>query len=1436
MVCFDSNCRDITATRLPFVYTPPITSAAFDSEDSSAITFSYVGLGPTALKKGTFTYRYAVFLNSMAGYDYAVEKTACTFPQAGKMLCVHPKQKKSALYAILSYEGIPFGDTWYWLGMERSFVSDNLTLAVTRFNANGEDGNITATVEIRDADGELYTDSANVFANWARNDNDAALIFDGTMQNCWNNRSVLETGPCLVRIARNKFVQPQVTTKTGVASFQLRELSGTSVPMYIIFCIGANPPVCIDEPIPDTVTWDPCGGGCFSEYDAEVMSFPSATGFETPMAFSVDSAVDLWDHGFPSYPRCWSVERGIEIACNYRDTIPDVIIFEYVHSYLTAAKSSTETEMSVVFPASAPQGAYRIVLVIPGYLYEVGTVFVGQSSCVLAPQGDITAPPSLMVGEPLRMSVHVQCGNTPAVGAVVVATVDTDTSDCEATECGVLQTAGARSPTNVNGTASFYLVPTAIMPNQTMWISFHVPIFDPLRAAVEASHELGNSTSALDEELMDRAERLFALATSRVRSREPYLRIGPIRIANDVLAVEIVAQPEMKCTLEKEEGAASSESEGSEKEEECVFKRFPSVRVLGANRTALANKLVSVLLYSTMDTWNAVKKKTLDCEHCSTGVFTDANGIAKFADTKLLSPDPGEYYLRFFCQGVGSMPTESVVVESEEDEQIEAAQEHSETAAYLLILALLPILWANTPHTHVVSLILAFVIVAVFVCTSPVVINAIPIVKRTPLLLLQVILLYVVAALAAVILAVLTFFKIAGMRGCAWARCVDDEARIVRSYRYVYYLLHARAKPRHEAFVEETEEEEGKFRKKLARTLTGGLQKKVEDTPLEQLGENIAEIIEGEGEPLDPATYEAKIEPPPAELQPNLPTRLVIVIAFTSSLTVLAVYASLYILNAAATFMSIVVAYVESLPELTEADNKRFREAIRGGIEFVITVFPSSGGLAVLRQAYPLIDRVNLTQLLNWISRIANAVNERLMLFGIISIIAGVLAVVLTIILVIRATKVLQVQFRKGKMRGEETELEDADEYLGLHCVNIMLTFFFGMLVCGSLLTLGAYVYYHFTAIVKDNLALLAAIGVLGGAEILIGKSLALLVTAGMHVSTPGLYLIWALFGGVLSIFEAIPATLLRLIKYLVSFGFLFARFDLNVIPTTSVIEDKAHIGYMSLLAVDHTYNNGIVLSFVAFLLAKKEVSALSAPRPLSAMGSSCRFPNLKNMVRTVLAVQEGVVSPRPVSEASGMQCVTDFFLPKLDQPISLDNVCVPAPPKTSASHELAAKRWHLWVMLVRNPSLCCHRKHRLLRAEEGETEEHEEEHHSSNGHREKHGDPPKKAEGQPKHGQQKKMDEQPSTPKMDEQPTAPKMEEQPNEPTEKAEGQPKHGQQKKMDEQPSTPKMEDQPAAPKKMEEQPSEPPKQMDEQPNGHQKKVEGVASTVEIEADSI
>ena len=87
---------------------------------------------------------------------------------------------------------------------------------------------------------------------------------------------------------------------------------------------------------------------------------------------------------------------------------------------------------------------------------------------------------------------------------------------------------------------------------------------------------------------------------------------------------------------------------------------------------------------------------------------------------------------------------------------------------------------------------------------------------------------------------------------------------------------------------------------------------------------------------------------------PNLPSRLLVVIAFTVSLTVLAIYASVYILHSTATFMSIVVAFVESMPELSEADNKRFREAIRGGIEFVITVFPSSGGLVVDAAALPI--------------------------------------------------------------------------------------------------------------------------------------------------------------------------------------------------------------------------------------------------------------------------------------------------------------------------------------------------------------------------------------------------------------------------------------------------------------------------------------------------
>ena len=184
----------------------------------------------------------------------------------------------------------------------------------------------------------------------------------------------------------------------------------------------------------------------------------------------------------------------------------------------------------------------------------------------------------------------------------------------------------------------------------------------------------------------------------------------------------------------------------------------------------------------------------------------------------------------------------------------------------------------------------------------------------------------------------------------------------------------------------------------------------------------------------------------------------------------------------------------------------------------------------------------------------------------------------------------------------------------------------------------------------------------------------------------------WTLFGGVLSVFQGLPVTALRLIKYIMSFGFLFARFDLKIIPSTTLIRDKAYVGYVSLVAVEHTYNNSIVLTFVAFLLAKREVAALTAPRPLSSMGHSCTFPHLKNMVRTVLAVHSGAVAPRPTCQQSRLQWATDFFVPKLDQPIALDSVKV-LREETSPSHERATKRWHLRVLLVRNPSLQRHRK-----------------------------------------------------------------------------------------------------------------------------------------------
>ena len=84
MVCFDTNCRDITMIRLPFVYLSPIT-AAYVTDDASvdAMRFTYVGLPQSALLNGFFSYRYAMFLTSMEGYDYTWEKTKCVFPKGG---------------------------------------------------------------------------------------------------------------------------------------------------------------------------------------------------------------------------------------------------------------------------------------------------------------------------------------------------------------------------------------------------------------------------------------------------------------------------------------------------------------------------------------------------------------------------------------------------------------------------------------------------------------------------------------------------------------------------------------------------------------------------------------------------------------------------------------------------------------------------------------------------------------------------------------------------------------------------------------------------------------------------------------------------------------------------------------------------------------------------------------------------------------------------------------------------------------------------------------------------------------------------------------------------------------------------------------------------------------------------------------------------------
>jgi hypothetical protein len=599
-------------------------------------------------------------------------------------------------------------------------------------------------------------------------------------------------------------------------------------------------------------------------------------------------------------------------------------------------------------------------------------------------------------------------------------------------------------------------------------------------------------------------------------------------------------------------------------------------------------------------------------------------------------------------------------------------------------------------------------------------------VQSEPLLQVQIALLIAAAALVAVMLG---FFAIAIQKKNSWHtvhQIVEGEGRMLRCYRYANYALKRETMSIDEEIKEVVEEQEKALRKRATKGICEGIEHKLKSA--EVLAENIKEMIGGAWEPIDVTAFAPKpkkMEPEFAHLEQEVPPRFLIVVAFCVSITVILVYLALYFVAALSKFAKSAAVYLPPENPLDPTSNALLQDTLIQSVSMVAELVPSSQ-FTSLEGFKPLVRELNFVTIVNALATFVKNVAPIIEPLGIAATAVGVLSVLFTLVLVTRTIRDLQRELRQGVRHLDEAELEEADEYVGVHVIGIVLTFFMGFLCVIVVYAAVVLIYYNLGFLWGGCRNAVLCIGGVALFELIAGKTVALLCHKGLYFTAPRLYMVWSAVAGVLSLFGAVPVIIKRYAQALISMIFLFARYDLRLFPTTLVTEDLAHTRLMSMLVVDHHHNNAIVLTFVGYLLFGKEMRSFvgNGKRVVSVRdcGRSSPFPQIRTMIRVVAAVSCGATSGKcsaPRTLPNVWYCkLLRFVCPYTDVVEDVTRTFEPSEVYPAAcstvARRRAVQRWNLAVLLVLNPSLCRLRKHALPRlcgyhyVEESEEEDEE--------------------------------------------------------------------------------------------------------------------------------
>jgi hypothetical protein len=735
------GCTGGVVSWLSFVYTTPFTSldaVSLNQYKYKSALGGYGRTGPPPTGGGLMTFGTAMGGGSYDNVRYVdfwrCSLTADSTTDSGTIECDRnfiPMYRSSGYF-------IQFDGAWYqtrsmFTAMARRprpcsavFVSDTLV----QQNTGWQSSNVVAWDVAVGLDSSLMTSECEQLLEDFNVDDAVFYIvavptnkyvegmtaLEVEQYNCWVNADGIMSGwPCLASLAwvggtvSAPVFQVVGNQSTSVTFVDIAQTTGSFMLLYYAPILNATGVLNNGQPI----TQQPVQGVTVFDANSLVVTSPPpySVSYQQRFGFTVDTNSAFWARiGLLATVQCYVGGTKIPVRFQIDIMMNEEYAWTYAAPGLFISADGVLAVSGIWFDSTVPAGPIDIFVGLPDgssspTLSQVGTVNLGTQSCFVALlPGSRGAPPQLRVDQLFEAFALVTCGGLPAPNLGVKASISSTDFGCVGPQCGVLRGAGSFGITNGTGIVQLQLVVTSIAPNSTFYITLTNINYDTEGANVQVTAVQGRAAPRITTTGV--ASRLFSTAEAGLEFRNAQsLRLGPILAATFVSGVEIVEQPEVECSLTREMTAAECEP----------MKGSASVKVYGADGKALPSAFVSYLVFLAEDLRTPVAGTVIDCEEasCAVGVLTDAEGEAAFPKLKFQGTNAGAYCMIFFAHGTASAASNIIKVEAQ-DSDVNEMKDQAERAAFVLVVALMPVLIANTTYRSKYFVAAAFLMAVAF--------------------------------------------------------------------------------------------------------------------------------------------------------------------------------------------------------------------------------------------------------------------------------------------------------------------------------------------------------------------------------------------------------------------------------------------------------------------------------------------------------------------------------------------------------------------------------------------------------------------------------------------------------------------------------------------------------------------------------------------------